>query len=85
MAEARDALLAANKKIEQCLNDLGASLARDITEWIGEPKQQYDVAKRKWDETMAEMNAMLVQMHGAVQDAEDAYKASDAYGQRLFS
>ncbi len=85
MSEARDALMSANRAIERCLDDLGAALRRDIHDWEGEPKRQYEIAKRKWDQTMSEMNLMLVDMQGAVQDAEDAYRRSERYGQGLFS
>ena len=72
-----DELRAAVGAIDARLDRLEHDLAPLRSEWGGEARDAYAVAKSAWDRAMLEMRAVLADTSRAVLDADAAYTHTD--------
>ncbi len=78
MEEAAQALQTASRTIEEKLSELESQLKK--IEWDGQDRQAYMAHKAKWDQAVADMNQLLLQIGGAVATARSGYGDTEQAG-----
>lgn len=78
MEEAASVIRGSSKTIEDKLSELESQLKK--IEWEGGDREAYLAHKAKWDQAVADMNAILLQIGGAVASARQAYGDTEQSG-----
>jgi WXG100 family type VII secretion target len=78
MEEAASVIKTSSKHIEDKLSELDSQLKK--IEWEGSDREAYLAHKAKWDQAIADMNQLLLQISGAVATARDGYGQTEQSG-----
>jgi WXG100 family type VII secretion target len=78
MEEAASTIKSSSKTIEDKLSELDSQLKK-IT-WEGGDQAAYLAHKSKWDQAVADMNQILLQISGAVATARQGYGDTEQAG-----
>jgi 6 kDa early secretory antigenic target len=74
----------AYRMTEDELNDLESAVENRLQEWTGDAKEAYGVAKREWEKTTRELNAILEQLGAAVENVHGNYNQAERDGVGIF-
>ncbi|WP_238998344.1 WXG100 family type VII secretion target [Nocardioides limicola] len=77
-------LMSTAQKIGGRLDQLDGELAPLKSDWDGNAKAQYQVAKTEWDGAMKDMMLLLQDVSRAVSSSNDEYRAADQRGAGRF-
>jgi WXG100 family type VII secretion target len=83
MEEAAAQIKSSSKSIEDISNQLKQQLQK--IDWEGADQQAYDAQMVKWNQALADMNAILHQISGAVETARQGYGDVEDAGVRSWS
>jgi len=78
MEEAAAVIKSSSKTIEDKLSELDSQLKK--IEWEGGDREAYLAHKAKWDQAIADMNQILLQISGAVATARQGYGDTEQSG-----
>jgi WXG100 family type VII secretion target len=63
---------------------LDSQLRSQLSQWVGSAQQAYYVAKGQWDQAMADMQSVLVNLQGVAAEASQRYPAVEAQNSALW-
>jgi WXG100 family type VII secretion target len=78
MEEAASVIQSSSRTIEEKLNELDSQLKKIA--WEGSDREAYMAHKAKWDQAIADMNQILLQIGGAVTTAREGYGQTEQAG-----
>lgn len=70
----RDALKQSNNEIAGVLRDLDGKVTSLRSAWSGEASDAYDKAQRQWDGHVAELNRILAEYAGRLNEVDAVYR-----------
>ena len=80
-----DDMSAFDRRLEQTLAGIAASMAALGTSWRGEASAQQQAAQHQWDEGAEQLRTALGQMRTIAEQAHTNYAAAAATNRRMWS
>lgn len=74
-----------SKGIHERLQTLESEVSKLRASWGGEAQEQYDVAQRKWSQTLGEMQNLLTQIAGKTEEISNQYVQGDSSSAQRFA
>jgi WXG100 family type VII secretion target len=75
----------ASRQITGHLGELDAKVKKLQASWDGEAKQAYEIAQKRWNDQVSEMNALLGRVSGKLVEIAQGYDATDRRGAGRFA
>lgn len=82
MEDAAQVIQTASRTIEDKLSELESQLKK--VQWEGGDREAYLAHKAKWNQAVADMNQILLQISGAVSTARQGYGDTEQAGVRAW-
>lgn len=74
-----------SQQIRATLDELESKVGQLRAAWSGDAQNSYDVAQRKWTQSLTEMQSLLERIAGSTEEIAQAYNQSDARNAGRFS
>ena len=78
-------LSTASQNLQKLIDDLESELNKRQQSWTGSAKDAYVPAKAQWNGAINDMRELLFDLGQAVDRSNQAYRAADMQGSKLFS